>query len=220
MQAYKDVAKFGSPMAAPDRMGLGVDLPGFTMTFSRNEEIFGEQEPADFVYRMVEGVARSMRVLSDGRRQIDAFHLPGDVFGLEIGAVHRFTAEAVSACKVALARRPALDRAVAQDAAAARMLWALTSHDLCEAQAHLLLLTRRSASERVCAFLLDMLDRTGGGHTVELPMSRLDIADYLGLTIETVSRTMTQLERDSLIALPSCRRVVVRDRAALAAFEA
>ena len=218
MQVYKDVAKLGSPAAGVE-MGLGLDLPGFAMTFSRNEEIFGEEEPADFVYRIIEGAARTMRVLSDGRRQIAAFHLPGDVFGLEIGELHRFTAEAVTDCKVALVRRPVLDRAVERDAAAARRLWALTSRDLAEAQAHLMLLARRGAAERVGAFLVDLADRTGADDLVELPMSRLDIADYLGLTIETVSRTLTQFERDGSIELPSCRRVVLRNRAALQASE-
>ena len=215
MQAYKDVAKVGSPAVGTVDVGSGLDLPGFVMTFSRNEEIFGEQEPADFVYRIVEGAARSMRVLSDGRRQISAFHLAGDVFGLEIGDVHRFTAEAVGDCKVALIRRPALERAVERDMAAARLMWTLTSQDLCEAQGHLLLLTRRSAAERVGAFLLDMAARMGRGDVFDLPMSRLDMADYLGLTIETVSRSLTQLERDGAIGLPTCRKVVIRDRAAL-----
>jgi CRP-like cAMP-binding protein len=212
MKAHHDVAKIGSPAGSAVELGFGIDLPGFTMTFSRNEEIFGEQEPADFVYQVVEGVARTMRVLSDGRRQISGFHLPGDVFGLEIGDVHRFTAEAVSDCKVALVRRPALDRAVQRDAACARRLWALTSRDLVDAQEHLMLLTRRSAAERVCAFLLDMAHRAGDSQAFDLPMSRLDIADFLGLTIETVSRTLTQLERDGAIELPSCRHVVIRAR--------
>jgi CRP/FNR family nitrogen fixation transcriptional regulator len=219
MKAHHDVAKIGSPAGSVE-MGFGLDLPGFTMTFSRNEEIFGEQEPADFVYQLIEGTARVMRVLSDGRRQIGAFHLPGDVFGLEIGDVHRFTAEAVSDCRIALVRRPALDRAAERDAACARRLWALTSRDLADAQEHLMLLTRRSASERICAFLLDMSHRSGDADAFNLPMSRLDIADYLGLTIETVSRTLTQLERDGAIELPSCRHVVIRDRDGLESTDA
>jgi CRP/FNR family nitrogen fixation transcriptional regulator len=141
--------------------------------------------------------------------------MPGDVFGLEMGETHRFTAEAVSPCKVALIRRPALDRVVERDINAARKVWALTSRDLHDAQDHLLLLARRSASERVCSFLLDIAARAGRGDLVDLPMSRLDIADYLGLTIETVSRTMTQLERDGVLSLPNCRQVVLHDRSAM-----
>ncbi|MEO6339663.1 MAG: helix-turn-helix domain-containing protein [Caulobacteraceae bacterium] len=220
MQVFKDVAKVGSPAFGGVELGTGLDLPGFTMTFARNEEIFGEEEPADFIYRVIEGVARTVRLLSDGRRQISSFHTAGDVFGMEWGEVHRFTAEAVTACKVAVIRRPALDRAVERDASAARTVLALTSRDLCDAQAHLLLLTRRSASERVCAFLLDLAARAGRGDLIDLPMSRLDIADYLGLTIETVSRSLTQLERDGVIGLPNCRQVVLRDRAAMAPADA
>jgi CRP/FNR family nitrogen fixation transcriptional regulator len=216
MQAYKDVAKLGAPAAATIEVVAGVDLPGFTMTFSRNEEIFGEEEPADFIYRVVEGVARTVRILSDGRRQISAFHMAGDVFGLEMGEAHRFTAEAVSQCKIALIRRPALERVVERDISAARKVWALTSRDLHDAQDHLLLLARRSATERVCTFLLDIAARSARGDLVDLPMSRLDIADYLGLTIETVSRTLTQLEREGTIGLPNCRQVVLRDRPAIA----
>jgi CRP/FNR family nitrogen fixation transcriptional regulator len=217
MQVQKDIARCGTPSGGTVDMGRGLDLPGFIMTFSRNEEIFGEQEPADFVYQVVEGVARTMRVLSDGRRQISAFHQAGDVFGIELSDVHRFSAEAVTECRIALVRRPALDRAIARDTVAARSLWSLTSQTLADAQEHLLLLTRRSAAERVAAFLLDMAEASGDSRAIDLPMSRLDIADYLGLTIETVSRTLTQFERDGVIALPSSRHVVIRNRAALEA---
>jgi CRP/FNR family nitrogen fixation transcriptional regulator len=157
-----------------------------------------------------------MRFLSDGRRQIDAFHLPGDVFGLELGRVHGFSAEAVSDCQIALVRRTHIERAAAHECNVARDLWALTANDLAHARDHMLTLARKSASERVGAFLLEMAERVGS-QAFELPMSRLDIADYLGLTIETVSRTLTQMEREGMIALPTCRGVVMRNRAALAA---
>ncbi|MGH6958392.1 MAG: helix-turn-helix domain-containing protein, partial [Caulobacteraceae bacterium] len=89
-------------------------------------------------------------------------------------------------------------------------------HHLDRAERHMLTLGRKSARERVAWFLMDMAERIPAPTTVELPMSRQDIADYLGLTIETVSRTMTQLQEDRLIALPSCRQVVLRERGALA----
>lgn len=192
-----------------------ISLPGFVMGFSRNEEIFGEEESADFVYKVISGAVRIIRILSDGRRQVAAFHLAGEVFGLELGAAHRSTAEAVSDCQIALIRRSHLRKAADTDLRAANALWNLAANDLERVEDHMLLLGRKCASERVAAFLLEMSGRAGGASELELAMSRTDIADYLGLTIETVSRSLTQLERDGVIALPTCRRVVLKRRAAL-----
>jgi len=194
----------------------GVSLPCFTMTFSANEEIFGEEEEADFVYKVVSGAVRTTRLMSDGRRQIGAFYMPGDVFGLECGDIHRFSAEAVANCEIALVRRPALERLAQYDVAAARQLWSLTSHELGDLQDHMLLLGRKNAAERVGSFLVKLAKR-GHSMVVELPMTRCDIADHLGLTLETVSRTLNQMARDHAIALPSARRVVLRDLDALSA---
>lgn len=193
-------------------------LSGAAMPFARNAEIYGEDEPADYAYRVVSGAVRICKLLSDGRRQIEAFHLPGDVFGIELGASHRFTAEAVSDCVVLLVRRSALSAFAMQDAEAARELWALASRALERSQEHVLLLGRRTAQERVASFLLDLQGARGA--VVEIPMSRQDIADYLGLTIETVSRTMTAFESGGLIALRAARRVELRDRPALRALRA
>ena len=191
-----------------------LSFPGFVMSFGRNEEIFGEEEPADFVYKVVSGAVRTTRFLSDGRRQIGAFHLPGDVFGQERGAAHRFSAEALTESQVVLIRRSALDRAAEHDCAVARELWSLTARDLERIQDHMLILSRKNAAERVASFLLKLSERTGSD-SVALPMSRGDIADHLGLTIETVSRTLTQFERDGIIDLPNTRRVILKNRAAL-----
>ena len=198
----------------------GVSCPGFVMTFSANEEIYGEGEPADFVYRVVSGAVRTTRILSDGRRQIASFHFAGEVFGLETDEAHSLCAEAVGDCRIALVKRVALDRSADRDCATARELWSMATRDLRRLQDHMLLLGRKGALERVAAFLLEMADRSGGRDAVDLPMSRLDIADYLGVTIETVSRSMTQMERDGVIGLPSFRHVQLRDRAALRAIAA
>ena len=96
----------------------------------------------------------------------------------------------------------------------ARELWTLTGQELARVQDHIMLLVK-TAQERVVGFLFEMSARRPAGDMVELPMSRQDIADYLGLTIETVSRTMTQLENDAAIRLPTSRRIVLRNRAAL-----
>ncbi|HEY1930214.1 MAG TPA: helix-turn-helix domain-containing protein [Caulobacteraceae bacterium] len=191
-----------------------LNLPGFIMGFAPNEEIFGEEEPTDFVYKVVSGAVRTTRFLADGRRQIDAFHLAGDVFGLERGEAHRFSAEAIGECEVALVRRKAVERVAESDVAAARRLWSLAADNLEQLQDHMLLLSRKNAAERVGAFLLELSARASC-RTVDLPMSRGDIADYLGLTLETVSRTFSQFAREGLIELPTPRRVVIRNVAAL-----
>ncbi|MFO1185715.1 MAG: helix-turn-helix domain-containing protein [Bauldia sp.] len=204
------IAAIGEPRnpAAPD-------VGGVRMNFARNAEIYGEGEPAEFVYRVVTGAIRTSKLLSDGRRQIGAFHTPGELFGLEVGDSHRFAAEAVVDSVVMVIRRSALLGLAARDPETARQLWAATAQSLDRAHEHMLLLGRKSAVEKLAAFLLEMSARGEEGEIVELPMSRYDIADYLGLTIETVSRTLTQLEKSAAIELPSSRRIVLRDASAL-----
>jgi CRP/FNR family nitrogen fixation transcriptional regulator len=194
------------------RFAPGAAFACFAMRFARNEEIFAEEEEADFVYQVISGAVRDVRIMSDGRRQIGAFHLGGDVFGLECGERHRYSAEAVVDSEIALVRRSALDKAAEADGAAARRLWAITSRDLQRLQDHMLLLGRKSAVERVASFLVGMAERGGMDAIVDLPMSRSDIADYLGLTIETVSRTLTQLERDHAISMSGSRHIVLHER--------
>lgn len=217
MQALGAAIRTGeaSPPTGQIPFAETVNLPGFVMGFSRNEEIFGEEESADFVYKVIAGAVRIIRILSDGRRQVAAFHLADDVFGLERGPIHRATAEAVGDCQVALIRRSHLLRAANTDLRTAHALWMLAANDLERVEEHMLMLGRKCASERVAAFLLEMSDRAGGADELELAMCRTDIADYLGLTIETVSRSLTQFERDGVIGLPTCRRVVLKRRAAL-----
>jgi CRP/FNR family nitrogen fixation transcriptional regulator len=188
---------------------------GASMRFERNTEIYGEDEPADYVYKVVSGAVRSYKLLSDGRRQIGAFHLPGDVFGLEAGDDHRFTAEAIADSVVLVAKKSGIVAHAARDGELAQALWAVTAGDLERAQDHLLLLGRKNAQERVATFLLEMASRAAATTEIELPMSRQDIADYLGLTIETVSRTLTQLEGEAAIEIPTSRRILLRDRSAL-----
>jgi CRP/FNR family transcriptional regulator, nitrogen fixation regulation protein len=190
-----------------------MELMGAPMSFARNGEIYGEVEPADFLYKVVSGTVRTYKVLADGRRQIGGFYLPGDIFGLEIGDEHAFAAEAITESTVLVIKRSALVALADKDHDVARQLWTLTGRELRRVQDHILLLVK-SAQERVAAFLLETAKR-GVGDTVELPMSRQDIADYLGLTIETVSRTLTHLENAAAIELSSSRRIVLRNRVAL-----
>jgi CRP/FNR family transcriptional regulator, nitrogen fixation regulation protein len=200
------------PPAPPE--SEGIRLIGMTTRVMRDQEVFGEGEPADHVYKVVRGAVRGFRVLSDGRRQICDFYLPGDIFGIERGAEHRITAEALTDSILVVARRSAL--AHENDGATARSLWDLAMIELGRSQDHALTLGRRSAGERVASFLVDMAERIGDGEHVELPMSRQDMADYLGLTIETVSRTLTQLQSSGMITLAGCRSIDLRKPRALA----
>jgi CRP/FNR family nitrogen fixation transcriptional regulator len=201
-------------------LGPGLHIRGVRMNFARNSEVFGEGERAEYFYSVVSGAVREMRFSSDGRRQILAFRLPGDVFGLEPGDVHTLTAETISDAEIVMVRRSLVEKAAAADADAAQSWIKHTAHDLMEARNHALVLGRKGANERVAAFLLSMSERCVLANSFDLPMSRADIADFLGLTIETVSRSFTEMERQQAIDLPSSRRVVMRNRSALALLQA
>jgi CRP/FNR family transcriptional regulator, nitrogen fixation regulation protein len=202
--------------AADDPLSETMRLMGAVMSFARNNEIFGEDEPADYLYKVISGCVRTYRILSDGRRQITGFYLPGEVFGLAFGAEHTESAEAIADSKVVVLKRRALDGLADRDVAITRELFALTGRELGRVQDRILLLIK-SAQERVVGFLLEMAERLAAERTFDLPMSRQDIADYLGLTIETVSRTLTALEGAAAIEVGGSRRIVLRNRAALVA---
>ncbi len=222
MVSRKSSQQFTAPSATPvNALALkgSIELMGAPMPFARNAEIFGENEPAEYLYKVVSGSVRTYKVLNDGRRQIGAFYLPGDVFGLEIGEVHTFSAEAITDSKVLVFKRSALVNLASRDNEVARELWTMTASELQRVQEHILLLIK-TAQERVAGFLLEMATRVSAGNGIDLPMSRQDIADYLGLTIETVSRTLTQLENTAAIAVPSSRHIVLRNRAALSRLNA
>jgi CRP/FNR family transcriptional regulator, nitrogen fixation regulation protein len=197
------------------KVGDTLDMMGAAMTFPRNGEIYGEGEAAEYIYKVVSGAARTYKLLNDGRRQISAFHLPGDVFGLEAASNHYFSAEAITSATILVIKRSALVAMAARQNDVANELWTLTASALGKVQNLMVTLGRKNAQERMAAFLLEMSGRACDKQTIELPMSRQDIADYLGLTIETVSRTFTQLENEEAIELPTSRRVVLRNRGAL-----
>jgi CRP/FNR family nitrogen fixation transcriptional regulator len=206
----------GVPLpAVPRAVASALDLMGASMSYARNEEIYGEAEPADFIYKVVSGAVRMYKVLNDGRRQIGAFYLPGDMFGMEVGDLHDSSAEAIGDVAVLVFKRSAVIALAGRDSEVARQLWDMTAHELRRTQEHMLLLIK-NAQERVASFLLDMASRSPGKAEFELQMSRQDMADFLGLTIETVSRTISQLEHTQVIALPTSRRIAVRNRAMLA----
>jgi cAMP-binding proteins - catabolite gene activator and regulatory subunit of cAMP-dependent protein kinases len=220
MLAYANASSqsWTSPRQAPPAAAMPfagtAHLTGSPMPFARNEEVYGEGEPAEFIYQVISGAVRTYKMLNDGRRQICAFHLAGDVFGLEGGEEHSFSAEAVNQSTLLVIKRSAVTALAAKDPALSRKLWNLTADELQKMQDHVMLLIK-TAQERVASFLLQMAQRMPAATEIELPMSRQDIADYLGLTIETVSRTLTQLETRATIALPSSRRIVLRNRGLL-----
>ena len=189
-------------------------LMGATMSYARNAEIFGENESADYLYKVISGSVRTYKILSDGRRQIGGFYLPGDIFGLEFSDEHALSAEAVADAKVLVVKRSAVNALAGRDASIAAQFLTLIGRELRRAQNHVVLLIQ-NAQERVAGFLLEMAERLPLGAAIELPMSRQDIADYLGLTIETVSRTLTSMEDAAAIELATSRRIVLRNRNAL-----
>jgi CRP/FNR family nitrogen fixation transcriptional regulator len=181
---------------------------------TKDRTIYCENEPAERIYEVVGGAVRSYKALSDGRRQICAFHLSNDVFGLEFGPNYRFTAEAVVDTTVRVVRRHSLENVAATDMRVARDLLRMTAKTLRHAENHLLLLGCKLALERVADFLLEMDERVAGTGMMALPMSRRDIADYLGLTLETVSRALSHLRDQGVLEFSrtSQREIVLRNR--------
>jgi CRP/FNR family nitrogen fixation transcriptional regulator len=176
------------------------NLPALIL-FPAGTEIYAEGEKCGDLYQVEFGAVRIHRLSADGRRQILAFYLAGETFGLEPSQTHHFFAEATCATGIRVRRTAPMRHRAAEDL----LPMALTS--LVRAQEHLLVLGRQNSLERVAAFLVEMSERQGGLREVELPMSRTDIADYLGLTIETVSRSFSKLRQKGVIRLSSMRSV-------------
>lgn len=203
-----------------DDSETGPDLSGVVLQFAADRQLYAEGDDARSFYKVIRGVVRTCRFPSDGRRQIDAFHMAGDVFGVEAGATHQMSAEAVTACTVIAYRRRGLETMVAQDEQLGRWLFTHALTCLAQVREHSMLLGRGTAAQKIAAFLLEVADREGNENALDLAMSRQDIADYLGLTIETVSRTLSHLERAGTIGLPSARRIELRNMRALRALMA
>ncbi len=203
------------PFTKPDQFcGLTAHagLVASEFSYRKEEEIYGEGELAEYVYQVIRGAVRTYKLLSDGRRQIGAFLLPGDVFGLESSTSHRLAAEAVIDTTVRLVKRNSLEQAAGIDVQVARKLWGITAGELGHAENHMLLLGRKSAMERVATFLLEMDRRLAVAGMMALPMCRRDIGDYLGLTLETVSRALSQLHGEGVLGFSGARQIVLRNR--------
>ncbi|HEY9218351.1 MAG TPA: helix-turn-helix domain-containing protein [Phenylobacterium sp.] len=209
---------FDNDPTGPDLLAEAVRRQGLRAVFAKNQEIYAQADAATCIYLVVSGAVRTVRLMSDGRRQVAEFYYPGELFGLEPGPGHDFAAEAMCGAQILVLRRADLSGADG-DAALESAIRRATRRELERVQAHLMLLGRKRASERVASFLSEMAARRGDG-AVELPMSRQDIADYLGLTIETVSRTLTRLQNSNLVEFKGWRQFRVRNHVALACLAA
>jgi CRP/FNR family nitrogen fixation transcriptional regulator len=227
MQAYVADTASRLPTAAAVVMKGAAAMPrgndmmaakaaGAQRTLVKGEELFAEGDAADYFYKVASGTVRTYKLLSDGRRQIDEFHLAGDIFGLESGEEHRFSAEAIDDATVVAFRRRRFETLAHEDPALGDEVMTSMMRSLERAHDHMVLLGRKTAQEKIATFLLDIAKRLPGGNRFDLPMQRSDIADHLGLTIETVSRTLTQFARDGVIKLAAASRsVILQDKAAL-----
>jgi CRP/FNR family nitrogen fixation transcriptional regulator len=222
--AAKVVSTACTPIAAPadpfSAITTGAGVIATEFSYNKDEEIYGEGEPSEYVYQVISGSVRTYKLLNDGRRQIGAFHLPGDVFGLESGPIHRLTAEAIANTTVRLVKRRSLEQAGGMTVQVAQSLWTMTAGELRHAEDHMLLLGRKNAMERVASFLLEMDRRLATTGTVALPMCRRDIGDYLGLTLETVSRALSQLHSEGVLGFSGARQIVLRNRQRLRTMDA
>ena len=203
-----DVSMFKNPKSDANKSrGLLGELGDLTrkqisaveLKYRKGSEIFGEGRSAEYVYQVIEGAVRSQKVLPDGRRQIGAFHLAGDIFGLGNGELHRFTAEAVVDTTVRLVKRQILDGVATSNKALIFNILSMTTASLQHVENHMLLLGRKDSLERVAAFLVEMDHRLPAAGVMALPMSRRDIADYLGLSLETVSRALSTLQKKGIL---------------------
>lgn len=208
------VLEFAAPVQPASAPSDPIGGLGVRMHLARDESIYGQGDEAEFVYRVIRGLVRTTRLTDDGRRQIGGFYYAGDMIALEDENEHCFSAEAMTDCEVLVVRRRVLDFEAARDASVARQLWGAGYRSLRKMQSHLVQIGRKTALERVGAVLAELASRVQG-EEVDLPMSRQDIADYLGLTIETVSRMFTQLQARGVIVLTGLRRMRVSNRPAL-----
>ncbi len=193
---------------------------GPVLYFAADQALYRQGGTADMFLKLVTGAVRTCRFLNDGRRQIDAFYLPGDIFGFEFAAEHSLSAEAICNCTVISYRWRGIGNSRASHDGLPERLFAHAMRNLARAQSHARLLGYSSAAEKLAAFLIEWSGHSADPVLITLLMSRQDIADYLGLTVETVSRTLTQLRNDGLIEFLSARQIKLLDLEALTALTA
>jgi CRP/FNR family nitrogen fixation transcriptional regulator len=185
---------------------------GVVRSYARKREIIREDDAATRVYQVISGTVCTARMLRNGRRQVGGFYFSGDVFGLEATVKHTLAAQAITDVRVRIVKKQTLSALVLSDSKVADRLLSLTARELARKQ-NLALLLSRTAQERVIGFIIEMAQHgLSKGDRIDLPMSRQDIADYLGLTIETVSRTLHDLERRGAIKIKRYNAIVLSDQ--------
>lgn len=187
---------------------------GIAVQYEPGETVVFESDVAASVYSLTSGLLRLSKLLPDGRRQIAGFLFPGDFLGITMEEEHAFTAEAVAPSAMCRFPRARFDEFVVAHPNLESRLYAVAAHELAAARQQLVLLGRKTATERVASFLLMLAGRCAhdAGRDIVLPMSRADIADYLGLRIETVSREITGLKTSRIIRLTGRQSLQVVDR--------
>lgn len=208
---HPEIAASAFPVRYPEVPALIASVRPCAASFYRaNEPIYAQGDAAGPLYLVEFGTVRVCRMTSDGRRQISAFHFAGEIFGFEVGGEHQSFAESVDGAGIRILR-PSAGESFGPGALSVAL------RGLARAQDHLVLLGRMTATEKMATFLLDLLDRQESGGLLNLPMQRNDIADYLGLTFETVSRVLRVLKDNGVVRLPRIDQIEVLDLAALEA---
>jgi CRP/FNR family transcriptional regulator, nitrogen fixation regulation protein len=200
--------------ASPHSGALARFTIGVPMKFRRSGTIYAQGDPVEHVYEVVRGGVRTVNILPDGRRQIGGFYFAGETFGLDDRNERSSSAEAMVNSEVWVVRRRTLINLARQNGELAEQLLAVTRREMARQQNHALMLVK-TAEERLGSFLLELAGRISIGNSIDLPMSRQDIADHLGVTVETISRTFTALTSRSIIRLPNARAVILHDRSKL-----
>jgi CRP/FNR family transcriptional regulator, nitrogen fixation regulation protein len=210
MDASVDLTEFGNEKTVKRALSA---LPQVPMRFYRDNLIACEGDAAEYIFFVIRGVVRSCKIFQHGARNIVAFYLPGDLFGWTV-LKHSLSIEAVTNTEVLFLKRSALLSIASRDSRVASFLLDATTNELGRAQDHILLMSK-SAKCRLATFFTDLWVRLGKPEYLDVPMSNQDIADHVGLTIETVSRTMSDMERSKMITRVSYRRLILENRLAL-----
>jgi CRP-like cAMP-binding protein len=221
MQTAPQTRSFAAPTirhaATPDALDL-LEQFGTTMVVQREHEIHGQGDNAECCWRILSGCVRTVKLMEDGRRQVAGFLFPGDLLGMDDVGTHDFSAEAVTDVTMRRYPRRMVEALADSHAALARRLRAVALANLRDAHDRMIMLGRKTAVEKVASFVLEMEQHctVPGGKVTEMPMSRTDIADHLGLTVETVCRILAHLKRERAVALHRTG-IHILDRVALRA---
>lgn len=213
------------PVPTPVQHGSGalsLERIGSLQVIGRGARVVDQGDPAEHVFKVVSGALRVVRLLPDGRRSVINFLLPGDFFGLAESGTYAHSLEVLSDASFIRYPKEQLREVLDSDPAAGHRFFNLMCEQLSAAQERMTTLCRKNAVERIASFLLALAERSRAqgkpkASMIKLPMNRADIADYLGLTIETVSRVLTQLREQLVIEVPSASQVVLLDCERLAA---